>query len=280
MLYLYVILSIALIPILNNFYDILLQSYSWWLVPLLVVGFFVALVVIHMAWVIISFLLLPLDSDPNKGQKYYRALIKATVSLLVPLTRTKINLSGMLPEDVPRDRKMMFVCNHQHDFDPAIIWDTFPNNDIGFIGKKEIYTTMPLIAKVMNKLYGLPVDRENNREGAKTIIKAINLIKEDKASIAVFPEGYTSFQCELLPFRNGVFKIALKAKVPIVVCALSGTRQIPKNMFRRKTEVDFCICDILYPEDFENMNTNEIGEIVHKKMEDALAKMRPGLEKQ
>lgn len=280
MIYFYVILSIALVPILNNFFDILKQSYSWWLVPLLVVGFFVAIVLLHMLFVVLNFRFMSYESNPDKGQKYYRGLIKATVSLLVPLAGVEINLSGMSPDEVPTDRKMMFVCNHQHDFDPAIIWHTFPENHIGFIGKKEIYTTMPLIGRVMHKLYGLAIDRENNREGAKTIIKAINLIKEDKASIAVFPEGYTSFQCELLPFRNGVFKIALKANVPIVVCALSGTRQVPKRMFRRKTVVDFCICDVLYPEDFENLNTNEIGEIVRGKMAAALEKMRPGLEKQ
>jgi 1-acyl-sn-glycerol-3-phosphate acyltransferase len=278
MIYFYVILSIALIPILENFFDILKQSYSWWLVPLLIIGFFITMVLIHLLFVVLNFRFMSYDTDPKKGQKYYRGLVNATISLLVPLVRVNINLSGMLPEEVPTDRKMMFVCNHQHDFDPAVIWHTFPNNDIGFIGKKEIYTTMPLIGRVMHKLHGLAIDRENNREGAKTIIKAINLIKEDTASIAVFPEGYTSFQCELLPFRNGVFKIALKSKAPIVICALSGTRQIPKRMLRKKTEVDFCICGILYPEDYENLSTNEIGEIVRSKMAAALKKMRPGLE--
>ena len=274
MIYLYLILSVALIPFLNNFFEILRQSYSWWLVPVLVVAFFLGFVILHMLWFLITFAFVKLNSDKEKGAKYYRFVLKLTLPLIVKLVRVKINLSGKSIDEVPTDRKMMFVCNHQHDFDPAVIWSVFPENNIGFIGKKEIYKTMPLIAKVMHKLYGLPIDRENNREAAKTIIEAIRYIKNDKASIAIFPEGYVSPKCDLLPFRNGAFKIALKANAPIVVCVLNGTRKIPKRMIWRRSEVDFRIIDVLYPEDYEGMNTNEIGDKIHALMETALTEIK------
>ena len=133
---------------------------------------------------------------------------------------------------------------------------------------------MPLIAKAMHRLHSLPIDRENDREAAKTIIKAIKLIKEDKASIGLFPEGYVSKSCELLPLRNGSLKIALKTGVPVAVCALNNTRELPKNIFRRKTEVEFRLLDVIYPEQYEGMNTAELGEIIHSQMADALKEMR------
>ncbi len=274
MIYLYLLLSVVLIPIINNFFPILLQSYSWWLVLVLLIGFFLGFVILHLAWFLLSFAFVSLKSDQDKGAKYYRFAIKHSLPLIVSLARVKINLSGMSPEDVPDDREMLFVCNHQHDFDPAIIWSVFPDNNIGFIGKKDIYKKMPLIAKIMHKLYGLPIDRENNREAAKTIIGAIKLLKDKKASIAIFPEGYTSKNCELLPFRNGAFKIALKANMPIVVCAVNGTRRIPKRMIWRSTEVDFRIIDVIYPEQFAGMDTSEIGDMIHPKMENALEEMK------
>ncbi len=274
MIYFYLVLSAALLPIFNNFFEIFRQSYSWWLVPVLFVGFFLAFVILHLAWFILSFAFVSFKSSQDKGAKYYRFVLKASLPLIVSLARVKINLSGISLSDIPIDREMLFVCNHQHNFDPAIIWSVFPDNNIGFIGKKEIYKTMPLIGKIMHKLYGLPIDRENNREAVKTIIGAIKLIKDKKVSIAVFPEGYTSKNCELLPFRNGAFKIALKTNVPIVVCALNGTREIPKRMIWRGCEVDFCIVDIIYPEQFEGMNTNEIGEMIHPKMLEALNKLK------
>ncbi len=274
MIYVYLVTSAALIPILNNFFDILRQSYSWWLVPVLLIGFLLTFIILHFLWLILSFAFVKLDSDNEKGAKYYRFVLKSTLPLILSVARVKINLTGVDLDKVPTDRRMMFVCNHQHDFDPVIIWSVFPENDIGFIGKKEIYKTMPFIAKVMHKLYGLPIDRENNREAAKTIIKAINYVKEDKASIAVFPEGYTSRECELLPFRNGAFKIALKPKVPIVVCTLNGTREIPKRMVWRGCTVDFKVIDVIYPEDYEGMDTTAIGDKIHQQMQEALTELK------
>ena len=274
MFYAYLVLSAALLPILNNFFQIFKQSYSWWLVPVLFVGFFLAFVILHVGIFLLSFALVRLDSDNEKGTRYYRFIMKITLPLVLKLARVKINVTGKDVSEVPLDRKMFFVCNHQNDLDPIIIWSVFPENNIGFIGKKEIYKTMPLVAKAMHKLYGMPIDRENNREAAKTIVKAIQTIKDGKASIALFPEGYTNFTDELLPFRNGAFKVALKAKCPIVVCALNGTRQIIKNMFWHGCRVDFKIIDVICPEDYEGQNTNELGGKIHLEMEEALKELK------
>lgn len=272
MIYTYLILSVILVLISNNFFEIFCREYSWWLVPLLVLAFFLAMLILHFIWFLLSFAFVNVNSNQERGARYYRFVLKSTLPLLLTLARVKINLSGLPPESVPTDREMLFVCNHQHDFDPIIIWSVFPNNNIGFIGKKEIYKTMPLIGKIMHKLYGLPIDRENNRAAVKTILTASEFIKNKKASVAVFPEGYTSKSCELLPFRNGSFKIALKSNAPIVVCTLSGTRNIPKRMFLRKTEVEFCIVDVLYPEDFNSMSTVELGDKIHLAMQNSLKK--------
>lgn len=273
MLYVYLIVSAALIPILNNFFDILRQSYSWWLVPVLFIGFFVGFILLQGLAFLLIILTANLEKETDKWDKPFRFLLKHTLPIIIFLAKAKINYKGLekMPEDAGR---MLFVCNHQHDFDPVIILSAFPDAKIGFIGKKEIYTTMPLIAKAMHRLHSLPIDRENDREAAKTIIKAIKLIKEDKASIGLFPEGYVSKSCELLPLRNGSLKIALKTGVPVAVCALNNTRELPKNIFRRKTEVEFRLLDVIYPEQYEGMNTAELGEIIHSQMADALKEMR------
>lgn len=274
MIYVYLIISAALIPILNNFYEILKQPNSWWLVPVLFVGFFLGFVILHMIWFFASFIFTSFKSNPDKGAKYFRFAVKITLPLVIKFLRVKVNVSGKDIDEVPTDRKMLFVCNHQHDFDPAVIWEVFPDNEIGFIGKKEIYDKMPIIGKIMHRLYGLPIDRENNRDAVKTIIGAIKLLNDGKASVGVFPEGYTSKQCELLPFRNGVFKIALKAKVPIVVCVLHGTRKLPKRLFWRGGEVNFSLVDVIYPEEYEGMSTNELGDKIHAQMSEALEKIK------
>ena len=271
MFYVYLVASAALIPMLDNFFEILRHSYSWWLVPLLFLCFFLGLVIIHILFTVIWILTIRTDR-PVKKRPAFRKWINLTVPLLMKLVRVSVNASGV--EKVPEDGRFLFVCNHQHDLDPVMMLSVFPDYDIGFIGKKEIYKTMPVIGKAMHGLCGLPIDRENNREAAKTVIEAVHILKEGKASIGLFPEGYTSKSCELLPLRNGSLKIATKAKAPIVVCVLNNTRSIPKRMFLHHTEIEFRVLSVITPEEYEGMNTNELGDIIHTQMKTALDEIR------
>lgn len=270
--YIYIILGAAAVPLLDNFFEILHQPYSWWLTPLLVAGVFLGLVLLQFAVFVLMIQFTDREKSPDRGAAFFRFLLKSSLPLIVKLARVKIKTEGT--EKLPENTHMLFVCNHQHDFDPVIILSVFPNADIGFIGKKEIYEEKVFVSKAMHRMYSQPVDRENDREAAKSIVKVIKTLKEDKASIALFPEGYCSKTCELLPFRNGSLKTALKAKVPIAVCVINNTRSIPQNMFRRKTEVEFKLLDVIYPEQFEGMNTVALGDKIHAQMLEALTEMR------
>ena len=117
------------------------------------------------------------------------------------------------------------------------------------------------------------INRENDREALKTILSCIRLIKEDKASIGVFPEGYTSRDGLLHHFRNGVFKIAQKAKVPIVVCTVQGTNHVFHNALRFKsTPVKLHLVDVIPAADLAGVHTNVIGERVFNLMADDLGR--------
>ena len=75
----------------------------------------------------------------------------------------------------------------------------------------------------------------------------------------------------LHPFRHGVFKIAQKAKVPIVVCTLQNTNQIVKNgLHFKRTNVQLHLLDVLYPEDIQGMTAVQVGTHVHQMMADDL----------
>lgn len=271
MFYLYIVISAASLLIFDNFFEIFRQGYSLWLVPLLFIGIFLSLILIHtivtLAWV------LSINTNkPMKNQKAFRAFVKLTIPLILKVARVKVDSRG--EEIVPKDRRMFFICNHQHDFDPVMILSVFPDNEISFIGKKEIYTEMPFFGKAMHGLGCLPIDRENDRAAAKTIIEASRLIKEDKGSIGLFPEGYTSKTCELLPFRNGSLKIAYRSSSPIVVCVINNTRSVPKRLVWRSTKVDFRVLGVIEPEEYENLTTVELGDKLHDMMKAELEKIR------
>lgn len=265
MLYVYLVAAAAAVPLLNNFFPVLRQNYSVWLVPLLFLGVFSALLIIHLSVFVICGWLVNPNKPAGKNSRFYRFLVKITLPMLFSLLRVKVESTGT--EKVSGVYPAMLVCNHLNNIDPAVILKELPELRLGFIGKKEIYGEMPFVARYMHKLNCLPIDRENNREAAKTIIEAIRLIKNETASVGVFPEGYTSLDGKLHPFRNGAFKIATKAKCPIVVCTLLGTAEAMKHLFRRKNTIYFDVLEVIPASEVEGMTTAEIAERIHAEMQ-------------
>ena len=111
------------------------------------------------------------------------------------------------------------------------------------------------------------IDRENDREALKTIIKATKLIKDDEASIAVYPEGTRNPEGKgLLPFRNGVFKIAQRAGVPVVVATVKNSENVLRNFPLKATDVYLKVCKVISAEEVAEMKTNDIGDEARKCM--------------
>ena len=130
---------------------------------------------------------------------------------------------------------------------------------------------MFVVGKVMHKMLCQTINRENDREALKTILKCIQLIKDDEASIGVFPEGYIHQDKKLHPFRSGVFKIAQKTGVPIVVCTLKNTPQFFENLPKlKRTDVELHLLDVIQPEQYAGMTTVDLGKWVYQMMADDL----------
>ncbi len=241
-----------------------------WQTPLCLVGSFLSVAILFLMIFAISVLFVDIRRPAAKHQKYYRFMTQRTVELLVFFARVKIHSTGL--HMVPENQRFLLVSNHISDLDPVIFMSQLHRFELGFIGKKDIYESMTFIAKAMHKLNGLPIDRENNRNAIVTINKAAELIKNDKASMAIFPEGYTSATGKLQEFRNGAFKIAKKAHCPIVVGTIKNTPQIVKNIPIRPTDVYLDILSVISSDDVDRMTTVEIGEQVHRIMEENLNK--------
>ncbi len=267
MLYLYAFISavFTFVTALTNLNE---GTKLIWLLPIAFLGTYIALIILQLLFFVIVTLLVNVKKPIEKCSKFYRFLVRILLRVLIPLLRVKIHATGL--EKIPTNCRFMLVSNHLHDFDPAVFFDCLPNSDLAFIGKKDIYVTMKFIAKAMHKLNGLPIDRENNRNAILTINAAAEIIKKDTASVAIFPEGYCSLSGELLPFRNGAFKIAKKAKCPIVVATLKNTKQIVKNMPLKKTDVYLDILEVVSAKKVEELSTAELGDKIHKIMSDNL----------
>lgn len=240
-------------------------SLAWlWLLPAgLLGGFALCLMCCVLAVWIPSLFIDP--GKPQEESRYVRTIVKLYAPAVFQLLGCRVEAEGT--EKLPKDGRFVLVCNHTSNFDPGIPLAVFPDAQLAFISKKE-NLELPIIGKMMLKIQCQLLDRENDRAALKTILKCISILKEDKASIGVFPEGGIIKDGKLLHhFRPGVFKIAQKANVPIVVCTLRNTAKILPNAAKLKhTDVELHLVDVIPAEDLKGRTTVDIAEQVYGMM--------------
>ena len=268
-LYFYIVAAAALTVALDRFLPIFSQSYSWWVAPAIMLGIIVAFLIINIAVVALWIVSVSLKKKARDSHAF-RKLITVTLRMVFKLANLHVHSTGL--EKIPDGERFLLVSNHIHDLDPAVILHEVADSQLAFIAKKEVRDLYPFVYKALHKMHGLPIDRENNREAAKTIISAAKLIKDNENSVAVFPEGYVSLSGELLPIRNGALKIATKTQAKIVVCTLWGTKEIPKKMFRRRHDVYFDVLEVIDTKD--NIHTAELGERISALMLESIERHR------
>lgn len=238
---------------------------SWlWVLPVSFAGSFLglALLAFFFLWLMCQFV------DQNKPQehdnKFYRQMMYLYIDAIKTLGRVRVHTRGL--EKTPTEGRFLLVCNHLDNTDPPLILSAFKKSQLAFISKRE-NSDMFLVGDVMHKIMCQMINRENDREALKTILKCIQLIKDDEVSIGVFPEGRITGDGKLHHLKGGVFKIAQKANVPIVVCTIQNTPQILKNLPKLKaTDVELHLVDAIPAEELKGQTAVAIADRVYDLM--------------
>ena len=235
------------------------STLTWlWLLPVSTLGFFLLLAALLFAFVLYLCKRVDQSVPQEDDSKFYRIVANLIVRSALPFLRIRVKHSGT--EKVPPDGRFLLVCNHCNDSDPIILLYCLHKSQLAFISKRE-NSTMFVIGPMMHKILCQLINRENDREALKTILRCIQILKEDKASIAVFPEGgILSEDGKLHHFRPGVFKIAQKANVPIVVCTLKNTKDVVKNIKHLKpSSVEMKVLEVIPAEELKGVTTVDIA---------------------
>ena len=235
-----------------------------WILPLSFLGAFVTLAGLVFLFVWAACAVVRLDVPQEKDSSFYRRMTYLLAEAALTIVQARVHTVGL--EKTPKQGRFLLVCNHLNDLDPVALLHFFNKSQLAFISKRE-NSSMFLVGKLMHRIMCQLVHRENDREALKTILKCIQLIREDVVSIAVFPEGYTSRDGKLQPFRHGVFKIAQKAQVPIVVCTLKNTQYVFDNALKLKpTDVHLHLLEVIQPQDYTGQTAVQLGERIHAMM--------------
>lgn len=142
------------------------------------------------------------------------------------LAGVKLTVQGR--ENIPDDQPVLYVGNHRSYFDILIGYISI-KGECGFVAKKELDHFL-IVNYWMRNLHCLFLDRENMKEGLKTILKGIEQVKSG-ISIWIYPEGTRNKGEEgtLLPYKEGSLKIAEKSGCPIIPVVMTHTAEILEN---------------------------------------------------
>lgn len=166
----------------------------------------------------------------RSGRTYHRvARLWSRVSLLA--AGVTVIVDGA--EHIPRDRPIIFMGNHQSNFDILALFQAIPVR-FNWLAKEELFR-IPLFGRSMRSAGYIPINRSDGRDSLKCLEKAAGLVN-DGTSVAIFPEGTRSNDGNLLPFKRGGFVLAAKAGVPIIPFSIIGSMKInpPDNFLYLK----------------------------------------------
>ena len=151
-------------------------------------------------------------------------LVQAAFKLIMFATGVKLTVIG--EENVPKDQAVLYVGNHRSYFDVVMTYARCPGLT-GYIAKVEMLR-YPLLRDWMKALYCLFLDRDDIKQGLKTILQGIEYIKNG-ISICIFPEGTRNHSDTMMPFKEGSMKMAEKTGCPIIPMAITNSAEIFEN---------------------------------------------------
>lgn len=208
----------------------------------------------------------------NKKAKDYSSLriVQWGFRVILGISGVKTTIIGK--ENIP-DEATLFVGNHRSYFDILLLYVQCERLT-GFVAKDSI-EKVPSLRVWMRYLYCVFLNREDPREGLKTILKAIEYIKQG-VSIVIFPEGTRNSGEELsmLPFKEGSMKISLKTGCPIIPVSINNSAEIFENHVPKlkKTHVIIEYGKPIYPKELSKEEQKVIGATCQNIIQETIKK--------
>lgn len=189
-------------------------------------------------------------------------------SRLLKLAGARVTISGL--ENIPSDKPVLFVSNHQGAFDIPLLLAHL-GRPFGFIAKEEL-AKLPFVNFWMRCLRCVFITRGNPREAIKAINDGIALLKGGH-SLMVFPEGTRSKTGDLLPFKPGSLRLATKSGVHVIPITINGSKNLmrPDSMIIQPASLHITVHPAIMPEIVSSIETADLTEQIVATIESALS---------
>ena len=176
-----------------------------------------------------------------------------------------VDLQVFGTENIPKERGFVMYSNHQGMFDVLAIPATC-DQPLGAVLKKEL-KDIPFLKQVIACTKSFPMDREDVRGSMEVILAATKEVANGR-NYLIFPEGTRSKNGnQMREFHAGSFKIASKAKAPIVPVALIDCYKVFDEKGCKPVSMQIHYLPVIPYEEYKDMKTPELAQMVHDRIE-------------
>lgn len=160
--------------------------------------------------------------NPDLKSRSSLAIVNWAFRWVIRLSGVKVVVKG--EENIPKDTAVLYVGNHRSYYDIILTYVRVPR-PTGYVAKIEMLK-IPLLSIWMKNLHCLFLDRKDIKQGLKTILAGVDLVKSG-ISVCIFPEGTRNKTKDtFLPFHDGSFKIAEKGGVPVIPMSIVNSSAV------------------------------------------------------
>jgi 1-acyl-sn-glycerol-3-phosphate acyltransferase len=162
--------------------------------------------------------------DPtNRARGRMMRFFGRAASILTPMWR--FTVEGQAPADIEQ-RGYVVVSNHESNADPFLL--SHLPFAMRFIAKEELFR-LPLLGWLMRCGGDVRLKR-GDATSVRAMMAECERTLRGGLPVMIFPEGTRSRDGQLLPFKDGAFRLAIQAGAPILPLVIEGTRTcMPKG---------------------------------------------------
>lgn len=151
-------------------------------------------------------------------------VVEGTIAPLVKvLLRPRVHLLAPEEQGTVLKEPSIVVVNHTGHLDGPIVNTVFRKSRIHPLAAKDRFEQRGF-GFVLRHTGCIPIDRQ--RPDLSWVHESLRVIREERESVAIFPEGAHGTHRQQLPFHSGVVMLAALAQVPIVMVYIDGPAKI------------------------------------------------------
>ena len=170
--------------------------------------------------------------------RFQHACSRIWAKMILWTARVKVRVYGL--EHVRSGIPYVLCVNHQSHMDTPIVLAALPFQ-FRFTPKKQLFR-YPFLGWHLRRSGHVPIDRENPRAAVRALRQAASSIRNG-SPVVIFPEGGTSRDGSIKPFKGGGFMLAAQAHAHVVPVTIRGSRPVlvPKTYHVKSGSVEVII---------------------------------------